>query len=254
MAGLELTLRKEFEAVLSDYHISEKSKSIITDLKLALFMGVTAAGRNTIINELIRTHGEAYYYIVSDTTRPPQVRNGKLEQNGVEYYFRQEAEILEDLKRGEFLEAEIIHEQQVSGMSIRELKKAKDLKKIAVTDTEFNSAEVRSIKQDTLTFFVIPPSIDAWMERLTLRGSMDPKEVSRRLDTALKMFSVVLQDEYFIIVVNSDFHETVKKVHRYITVGYPARSEMTVELETLDELTKAAHQYLAKHTTEIAAQ
>lgn len=249
MAGLELKLRNEFEVVLKDYHISEQSKQAINGLRLGLFMGVTAAGRNTIINELIRSHGDEYYYIVSDTTRPPQVRNGKLEQNGVEYYFRQEEDVLADLKKGAFLEAEIIHDQQVSGMSIRELTKAKELKKIAVTDAEFNSAEVRAIKPDTMTFFVIPPSFDAWMERIASRGGMGYAEIGRRLETALKMFTAAKTDDQFILVVNSDFHETVKKVHKYVTDRYPTRDEMTVELETMEELTKAAKQYLAKHSS-----
>ncbi len=34
--------------------------------------------------------------------------------------------MLNDLENGKFLEAEIIHAQQVSGISIRELKKADD--------------------------------------------------------------------------------------------------------------------------------
>lgn len=244
MAGLELKLRKEFEAVLHNYHISDDSKKIIDGLKLGLFMGPTAAGRNTIINELIKTKSSDYYYIVSDTTRPPQVRNGRMEQNGVEYYFRSEEEVLADLRKGAFLEAEIIHDQQVSGMSIRELQKAKTHNKIAVTDAEFNSAAVRSVKPDTFTFFVVPPSFDTWMERIASRGGMDHAEISRRLQTALKMFAVAAQDEQYIIVINSDFHETVKRVNVYMTEGYPPRADMTVEIETMQELVRAAKAYL----------
>ncbi len=244
MTEIVLTMRPEFEAVLTNYHVSEASQAVIKDLKLALFMGPTAAGRNTIINELIRTHGDNYYYIVSDTTRPPQVRNGRLEQDGVEYYFRSEAAVLDDLKQGAFLEAEIIHNQQVSGMSIRELSKAKQLQKIAVTDAEFNSAAVREIKPDTFTFFVLPPSFDTWMERIAHRGVMDHAQLNRRFETALKMFEVVAKDEQYILVVNGDFHETVKRVHRYITVGYPDRAGMPVESEILHELIHATRHYL----------
>ena len=44
----------------------------------------------------------------SATTREPRENNGILEQNGREYFFRDETEMLADIKAGNFLEAEVI--------------------------------------------------------------------------------------------------------------------------------------------------
>ena len=85
-------------------------------------ISVTAGGRNTIIDQLLKS-GD-FHYIISDTTRHKRANNGVMEQDGREYWFRSEDEILADLKAGNFLEAAIIHNQHVSGISIRELKKA----------------------------------------------------------------------------------------------------------------------------------
>src|SRR5438309_1023704 len=112
----------EFKAVLDKYHVSDAAKTKLEGLKLVLMLAPTSGGRNTIIKRQLQTGN--YYYIVSDTTRPPRVNDGALEQNGNEYWFRTEDEILADLKTGSFLEAELIHDQQVSGISIRELEKA----------------------------------------------------------------------------------------------------------------------------------
>jgi guanylate kinase len=94
----------EFKEVLAKYQISDRAKSVLKDLSLVLMLGPTSSGRNTIIRRQIETGH--YYYIVSDTTRPPRVNDGVLEQNGKEYWFRTEAEVLADLKAGEYLEAE----------------------------------------------------------------------------------------------------------------------------------------------------
>src|SRR3990167_7710209 len=139
MLGLSLKHHQEFKEILENYLISDKSRQALVGLKLVLMVAPTSTGRNTIIGYLIDKQN--YYFIVSDTTRPPQIRDGKMEQNGVHYFFRKEEDILADLKAGAFLEAAIIHDQQVSGISIRELEKAKNHSKIAITDIEIVGAD-----------------------------------------------------------------------------------------------------------------
>ena len=57
-----------------------------------------------------------------------------MEQNGVEYYFVSESEFMDGLKRGEYLEAEVIHNQQISGISLKELRRVKEAGKIGVNE------------------------------------------------------------------------------------------------------------------------
>jgi guanylate kinase len=130
----ELKNIEQFRQVLATYHTSDRAHSVLQDLRLILLIAPTAGGRNTIIQRLMMTG--RYYFIISDTTRPPRKNDGVMEQNGKEYWFRSEDQILADLEGGEFLEAEILHNQQVSGISIRELEKAKDQDKTAVTDVD----------------------------------------------------------------------------------------------------------------------
>src|SRR5687768_16147074 len=103
MADFSLKHRQKFKQVLANYQISERARRALEGLDLVLMVAPTSTGRNTIINKLLETGG--YYFIVSDTTRPPQVRDGKLEEDGLNYFFRSEEDILEDLEAGEFLEA-----------------------------------------------------------------------------------------------------------------------------------------------------
>src|SRR5438105_3525800 len=132
MQAPRLKHHDEFEKILANYKISAHAQSVLEDLKLLLIMAGTSTGRSVTVRNLVESG--RYHYIVSDTTRPPQIRDGKLEQNGVQYHFRTEEEFLHDLRAGNFLEAELIHDQQVSGISIRELEKAHRSGKIAFTE------------------------------------------------------------------------------------------------------------------------
>jgi guanylate kinase len=136
-----------------------------------------------------------------------------MEQNGVEYWFRTEDEMLRDLQAGKFVEAEVIHNQQVSGISIREIKKATDRGQIAITDADRGGvAAVIKVKPDTICLFFVPPSYEVWQQRIKARGDMEPGEYSRRMETALKEYTNALAQPYYTFVINDDLPTAIAKV------------------------------------------
>lgn len=240
----ELKHIDEFKQLLADYHISEEGKQILASTKLVLFVGPTSSGRNTIINELLKTG--KYHFIVSDTTRKPRENNGVLEQDGVEYWFRKEEDLLEDLRSGLFLEAAVIHDQQTSGISMRELKKAADNQKVAINEVEVNGADaIHSVKPDTLFLFVVPPSFDEWMARMTGRGALPEDEVRRRLTSAIEEISIALERDFYHIVVNDTFKQTTRVVEQLIVDTDSAAESQARGEEVARELLEDTRQYLA---------
>ncbi|HEV7454590.1 MAG TPA: hypothetical protein VGO07_05010 [Candidatus Saccharimonadales bacterium] len=208
----------EFEAVLRGYHLSEDAQRTLDDTKFAILVGPSSSGRNTIIKKLLAT-GQ-YHFIVSDTTRPPRTNDGVLEQNGVEYWFRNEDEMLADLQAGKFLEAEVIHQQQVSGVSIRELEKAHDGHKIAITDVDIGGvSNVLRLKKDASIIMILPPSFDEWQRRLKHRGKMSDIEWRRRLETSLRIFSAPAEHDYFKIVINESLEQSAMQVDAIARTG-----------------------------------
>jgi guanylate kinase len=198
---------QDFREVLASYHMSERAKQALDGLQLVLLVAASSSGRNTVINELVKNHN--YYFIVSDTTRPPQFRDGKMEENGLQYFFRTEEDMLSDLKAGEFFEAELIHEQQVSGMSIRELEKAKNLNKIAITDVDIGGmSNALKVKPDTKAIFLLPPSFEEWQDRIASRGRMTEHELRNRLRTAEKVFAAGLENsrQYNFVIAEEVRH------------------------------------------------
>lgn len=212
---VHLTRKDEFIDALSNYRPSPEAVQTLRGMPLVILLSVTGGGRNTIINKLTETG--RYHFIVSDTTRPPKVRNGVLEQDGVSYHFRSEDDVLADIKAGLYLEAEVIHGQQVSGISIRELAKAHDSGKVPINEVDIGGTDaIAAIKPDALFLFIVPPSFDEWMRRLRTRESMSDEELLNRLTTAVRMLRTVLASDRFVFVVNDDLDEVVSTVDDYI--------------------------------------
>jgi len=200
----------EFRSVLQDYKPSEAARQVLRNMKLVLLTAPTAGGRNTIIDQLVQT-GD-YQFIVSDTTRQPRINKGIPEQNGREYWFRTEEEVLRDLKRGLYLEAELIHSQQVSGISIRVLEEAKSHDKIAINEVDMQGiSNVLPVKPDTIGILILPPSFDTWLHRVDSRGEISVEERRRRFTTALEIFAMA-RDGKYPVIINDVLQDAVHKV------------------------------------------
>lgn len=234
----------EFRKALKDYKLSDSAKKTLADLRMVLMVGPTSSGRNTVIRELVKTG--AYHFIVSDTTRQPRENSGVMEKSGREYWFRSEDEVLDEIRNGEFLEAAIIHNQQVSGISIRELEIARQTDKVAITEVEIVGADnTYRAKPDTTIIFSVPPGFDKWMDRLHNRGKLPQDEVRRRLESACLEFDAALTKDYYRFVINDDIDETVALVDSMIRLDQVDEKREAAARELVKDLYQETRNYLA---------
>ncbi|HSW79857.1 MAG TPA: hypothetical protein VLG47_03710 [Candidatus Saccharimonadales bacterium] len=240
----ELKHGADFRSVLADFKLSDSAKKTLAQTKLVLLVGPSSSGRNTAINKLVEMGG--YHYIISDTTREKRMKDGEpIEQDGREYWFRTEEEILDDLQHGEFLEAAIIHDQQVSGISIRELDKANQAGLTAITDIEPQGAEwIHGLKPDSIIMFVVPPNFDDWIGRLKRRSEMPDDELRRRLHTACNEIKAALERDYFQFVVNDELDNTVKDIDAVAKNGKQNEEKQAQGRQVAEQLFEAAQSYL----------
>lgn len=235
-----------FQSILSDYQVSPSAKQTLQGLHLVLLVAPTSSGRNTIINQLTDT-GD-YYYVVSDTTRKPRVNNNVSEQDGVEYWFRSEADVLQDLKKGLFLEAAIIHDQQVSGISIRELEKAQVSDKVAITDIEIVGVDsVLATKPDTTIIFIVPPNFEQWHARLEERGKMNQAELRRRMQSASSEFRHALTHEsQYYFVINDRLDDAVEHIHQIVFEHQKDPNYQEAAKQLIEQLLVDTEKFLAQ--------
>ena len=241
----ELKQAEAFARVLNNYKLPEEARDSLKEIELVLLTGPSSSGRNSIINELLKSGG--YHFVISDTTRKPRINDGILEQNGREYWFRSEEDMLKDLEDGKFLEAAIIHNQQVSGISIRELLAAADEHKIAINEVEVVGADhIHAVAPQVIFLFVLPPSFDEWMVRMNSRGSLPPDETKRRLQSAVNEIDTALNRNYYHFIINDTFVKTATKVDQIARGQVIDTNDQTSAKELAKQLLADTKEYLLK--------
>jgi guanylate kinase len=210
--------KQAFQEALKSYEVSPHGKEVLNKTPFVALSGIAGGGRNTVIRVLVETG--KYIFAVSDTTRPPKVRDGRLEVDGVDYYFRDEAAMLQDIQSGEFIEAEIIHNQQVSGTSIREIERTIATGKIPIHDFEYGGIKnVVKAKPDAVIIGLVPPNYDEWIRRLYNREPLHDQEFLNRLVTAEKVLENMLAHPYFKLLVNDSTEECTEQLRRIVEDG-----------------------------------
>ncbi|MCA9348426.1 guanylate kinase [Candidatus Saccharibacteria bacterium] len=234
----------QFRRLLADYRPSQANIDRLDDVDAVFLVGPSASGRNTLINILVQTG--RYRFVVSDTTRHPRENNGVLETNGVEYWFRSEDEFLDGLSKGGYLEAAIIHNQQVSGISFAELFGDADDKRRAIDEIEVGGVDsIRKYTDGGLFIFLLPPSFEIWMQRLKDRGNLEQSEIRRRLESALTEIQHALQHDFYHFVINNEIHEAANAVDELASGRLPDATKQAYGKSHSLALIVQIEQYLA---------
>ena len=138
----------------------------------------SGGGKGTLIQRVLKQSNLSYS--VSYTTRAP--RNGEVE--GREYFFVTPEKFDAMVAAGEFLEWARVHgklygtsRHQVS----REVFEGRDI--ILELDVQ-GAASVRELVTDSVSIFILPPSVEILRQRLIARGTDSPEELELRLKNA----------------------------------------------------------------------
>lgn len=227
---------------LADYKTPTRAVELIKNTQVTFLVGVTAAGKDTILHKLLET-GE-YHHIVSHTTRPPRHNHGVLEQDGVEYHFIDQTTAGIMLDDGGYVEAKMFS-GNIYGTSVAEIQMAHDEGKIAITDIEVQGvAEYKSFAENVIPIFLLPPDFETWQNRLKGRyetGKIDPEDIKKRMNTAKIELQEALDKPYFEYVVNKDLETTVKIVDEIAHGNFSKeknKQAKQVALHLLEELDK----------------
>jgi guanylate kinase len=153
---------------------------------------------------------------VSATTRRP--RPG--ETHGKDYWFLSDEEFERRVRAGEFVEhAE--YSGRRYGTLRSELQTRGSAGRPVLLEIEVQGArQVRAAMPDTVQVFIAPPSRDALRARLIGRGTDDPEQVARRLETAERELEA--QDEFTHVVVNDRLEDAVTELEHIVRASMTA--------------------------------
>ena len=223
---------------IANYRPSDAAIALLKTTPIALIVGISGAGKDTIVNELLKT-GD-YSPIVSHTTRAMRENAGVPEQDGVEYHFIDIPTATKMIDAEAFIETKI-YSNNVYGTSVAEIQRIHDEGKIAISDVEVKGvAEYVALTPTVRPIFVLPPSYDVWQQRLMSRYGGDEaanvEDIKRRLRIAHDELLHVRSTDYFSLVVNDDLKQTVQKVNElaHAPTNLPERPPAALRL--IDDL------------------
>lgn len=165
----------------------------------------SGAGKTTIYRRLMAERSDIGYS-VSCTTRPP--RPGEVD--GVDYHFLTPEAFEQKRAAGAFAESATVHDHSY-GTLRTEVQKVLSGGKHVIMDIDVQGAAqfARAFPQSVL-IFIIPPSIDVLVERLTRRGTESRDVLLTRLRNAQGELHEI--GRYHYVVENDDLDSAVARV------------------------------------------
>jgi len=174
--------------------------------RLVVLAGPTAVGKGTV-STYIREKFPDVHLSVSATTRTP--RPGEVE--GVNYYFVDNASFDRLVAEGEMLEWAVVHNAHRYGTPRRPVEEALGAGRSVLLEIDIQGArQVKAAMPDAVLVFLLPPTWEELVRRLTGRGTETPAEQQRRLETA--RVELAAQDEFDHRVVNGEVGDAAAEV------------------------------------------
>ncbi len=185
----------------------------------------SGGGKTTIAHQLLANRQDVGYS-VSCTTRPP--REGEVD--GRDYHFQTVEAFRRGQAAGEFAESAEVH-GHLYGTLRAEVERVLEQGKHVIMDID-----VQGTKQffaafpESVLIFILPPSAEALVERLSARGTEDPKSLIRRLRSAKDELKAI--DLYPYVVVNDRIESAVAAISSIIDAEGVKRSRNRRSLAT----------------------
>jgi guanylate kinase len=172
---------------------------------LLVLSSPSGGGKTTIARSLLQARDDLGYS-VSATTRP--ARNG--ERDGVDYHFLTREAFLRRVEDGEFLEW-ATYGGNLYGTLRQEIERIFARGRTAVLDVEIEGArQLRANFPNSLHLFVLPPSAEVLVSRLTGRNSESAAVLRERITRAADELAAVAEYDYAIL--NEDLVLAVAQV------------------------------------------
>jgi guanylate kinase len=194
--------------------------------KLYIISAPSGAGKTSLVKQLIADLAQLTVSI-SHTTRP--MRPG--ERHGQDYYFVSVSEFQTMLHQQAFLEHAQVFDNfyGTSQQTVQDnLNKGVDV----ILEIDWQGAQqIKQLRPDTLSIFILPPSTEILQQRLKNRGQDDEQTIARRMRDAVTEISH--HDEFDYLVVNDVFAQALTEVKSIIIANRLTKDRQQRQLQPL---------------------
>lgn len=147
--------------------------------KLVILSGPSGAGKSTLAKHLLKIKKYNLVFSVSACSR--KIRPGEVE--GKDYYFLSIDSFKSKIEEDEFLEWEEVYPGHYYGTLKIEVEKLRMTGDNVIFDVDVMGAIniKRKYKEEAISIFVMPPSVEVLEERLIMRKTDSPENIQKRL-------------------------------------------------------------------------
>ncbi|MDH4081969.1 MAG: guanylate kinase [Nitrospira sp.] len=169
----------------------------------------SGAGKTTLCKQIV-TSVPRIWHSVSFTTRMP--RPG--EEHGREYFFINEKIFQEMVAREEFLEYAHVYSRWYGTPRKPLMEKLEQGIDVLLEIDVQGALQIKKRFEESVSIFILPPSMDILRARLQSRGSDSQEEIDRRLKKVKE--EVWYFKEYQYIVRNDDFTRSLRDLQSIV--------------------------------------
>lgn len=194
---------------------------------LTVISGFSGVGKGTLVKELLSRFPENYALSISATTRKP--REG--EQTGREYFFITKPEFKKMIENQDLLEFAEYNGNFYGTPKPYVLKQLRNGKNVILEIEVQGACKIKEQFPDALLLFVVPPTADTLVKRLTGRGTETPEEIKNRMTRAIEECDYMVH--YDEVCVNDDLSTCVNDMHEKIHSGVRSHTDLNALSERL---------------------
>lgn len=166
----------------------------------------SGAGKTTL-SKLLMQNDHNLVMSISSTTRAKREQ----EKHGVDYYFIDEKEFEQKIDNKFFYEyAEVFGNYY--GTPRKKVEESISAGKDVIFDIDWQGTRrlTSKARDDIVSVFILPPSIEELERRLISRGQDDPEVIKRRMDRATQEMSH--WDEYDYVIINENIDSSLQNI------------------------------------------
>jgi len=187
---------------------------------LIVISGPSGVGKSTIARALVDRLGATFS--VSMTTRPKTPKD----REGVDYHFVEEARFREAMERDELLEWATVYGKRY-GTPRAPVERSIAAGELVLLEIDVNGAiQVRQKHPGAFMVFILPPSMDALLERLRARGREDESKIQQRYrECEREIERAKASGVYDRFVVNDDLDAAIAEAVEAVRAARAATSQ-----------------------------
>jgi len=172
---------------------------------LFIISAPSGAGKTTLVKAVLQQFRDVLYSI-SYTTRKPRVE----ERDGIDYHFISKQDFKKGIHKGRWAEWAEVYGNYY-GTSVEFIEKSLSSGCDILLDIDVQGTlQILKHYPDSVTIFILPPSMNALRKRLEMRGSDSQAVIEKRLLNARK--EMTQKKMYRHIIVNDVLSEAIKEL------------------------------------------